>query len=82
MFGGDKDFLLPYKTEAFDLKGEIISCSDHHVEFYIINPYTNVRKFFTGTINAGTLDLKYYLEDNPQQVFEDVFEYVGKGEGK
>lgn len=76
LFGGDKDYLEPYIRRNFDLKGEIIRLTDDHLELYITNPYTQIRKIYKGKILPDTLHLKYYMEDKPNDVSEDVFQYI------
>ena len=82
LFGADKGFIQPYVNKSFDLKGEVSKSTDNFLELFILNPYTNLRKIYTGRIESDHLYLKYYHENKPEEVFEDVFEYIGTGESK
>lgn len=82
LFGGDKEFIQPYLKKAFDLKGEITKSIDNFLELYILNPYTQIRKIYTGHIEGDRLYLRYYQEDKPGEVFEDEFEFIGTGESQ
>jgi hypothetical protein len=80
LFGADKGFTQPYVKKSFDLKGQIMKSIDNLLELYVLNPYTDIKKVYIGSIKEDHLYLKYYHENNPEEVFEDVFEYIGTGE--
>lgn len=82
LFGADKEFIQPYLKKTFDLKGEITKSTDNFLELYVLNPYTKVRKIYSGRVEGDRLHLKYYHDDKPTEVFEDEFEYIGKGESQ
>jgi hypothetical protein len=80
LFGASKNFLKPYFENNIDLKGEITLHLNDKLEFYIFNKDTGVNIRYIGSIKEDHLYLKYYHENKPEEVFEDVFEYIGTGE--
>ena len=76
LFGGNKDYFDPYFKLEFDLNGEVVEVTDNYLEIFILNPFTNIKRIYKGRIEGNRLYLKYYLEDKPKEISEDVFEYI------
>jgi hypothetical protein len=80
LYGSDKGFTKPHQDQSSDLKGSIVQKQSDYLELFVLNPYTNVKTIYRGTIKDDSLYLQYFQEDKPQEVYADVFEYIGTGE--
>ncbi len=77
-----KNYLKPYLENRIELKGKITVHQDDRLEFYIYNKDTGVNILYNGRTKEDQLYLKYYHENKPEEVFDDVFKYIGTGESK
>jgi hypothetical protein len=79
LFGASKHFIKPYLENRIHLNGKLTFYENDKVDFDILNNDNGVTIQYTGQIRGDLLYLKYFHEDKPEEVFEDVFEYIGEG---
>lgn len=80
LYGSSKGYIKPYQDQSFELKGGIIQIHSDYLELFVLNPYTNLKTIYKGRIEGDTLLLQYFEEDDPEEVQEDMFHYIGTGE--
>jgi hypothetical protein len=80
MYGSsDPDYFDPFVRNVIRLKGELLEQHNSSISFFVLNASTKVNILFKGTIEGNELHLKYFHENKPAEVYEDVFEYIGMG---
>ena len=72
-------YVQPYVESTIELQGEITLLTESHISFYIYNTARSKNINFTGTIENNNLYITYHHEDKPNEVFEDVLEYLWDG---